>query len=88
VSSGLQVQRTELAWLRTTLSCWAVALLAAKIAFPYGVLALAGPVVVSAITYRRWLRLRSDYPPPGLSAAEAFLLTAACVVLAVGCLMV
>jgi Domain of unknown function (DUF202) len=85
---GLQVQRTELAWVRTTLACWAVALLTAKIAFPYGALSLAGPVIVSAINYVRWRRLREDHPPPRLSLAEAGLLTAACVVLAVGCMMV
>lgn len=88
MSSGLQVQRTELAWLRTSLSCWAVALLTAKIAFPYGAISLAGPVVVSAINYGRWRRLRHDFPPPRLSRAEAGLLTVACVVLAVGCLLV
>jgi Mg2+/citrate symporter len=85
---GLQVQRTELAWVRTTLSCWAVALLTTKIAFPYGALSLAGPTIVSAINYMRWRRLREDHPPRRLSVAEAGLLTVACVVLAVGCLMV
>jgi hypothetical protein len=88
MSSGLQVQRTELAWLRTTLSCWAVALLTAKIAFPLGTLALAGPIIISAINYGRWRRLRGEYPPSRLSYAEAGLLTVACVVLAIGCLMV
>lgn len=86
--SGLQVQRTELSWLRTTLSCWAVALLTTKIAFPYGAVALGGPVIVSAINYVRWRRLRSDHPPPRLSPAEAGLLTFACVLVAVGCLLV
>jgi hypothetical protein len=85
---GLQVQRTELAWVRTTLSGWAVALLTTKIAFPYGALSLAGPIVVSAVNYVRWRRLRGDHPPPKLSLAEAGLLTAACVVLAIGCLLV
>jgi Mg2+/citrate symporter len=88
MSSGLQVQRTELAWLRTTLSGWAVALLTAKIAFPYGTLALAGPIIVSAVNYGRWRQLRDEYPPPRLSRTGAGLLTVACVILAVGCLMV
>jgi uncharacterized membrane protein YidH (DUF202 family) len=88
MSSGLQVQRTELAWLRTTLSCWAVALLTAKIAFPYGTLALGGPIIVSAINYERRRRLRGDHPPPRLSYTEAFVLLVACVVLAIGCLTV
>lgn len=88
MSSGLQVQRTELAWLRTTLACWAVALLAAKIAFPYGMVSLGGPIVVSAINYVRWRRLRDDHPPAPLSRAGAGLLTVACVLLAIGCLVV
>lgn len=88
VSSGLQVQRTELAWTRTTLASWALALLTAKIAFPAGTLALAGPVVVSAIAYRRRRRLRSEPPPPSLSRAEAGMLALACAVAAVGSLLV
>lgn len=88
VSSGLQVQRTELAWARTTLASWALALLTAKIAFPAGTLALAGPAVVSAIAYRRRRWLRSGHPPPSLSHAEAGLLALACAVVAAGSLLV
>lgn len=77
MNSGLQGQRTELAWLRTMLSSWAVAVLTARVAFPVGIIALTGPVAVTAIGHarRRWLR---DEPPPALSRVVAALMVTAC----------
>ncbi|GAA0330357.1 hypothetical protein NE235_31835 [Actinoallomurus spadix] len=79
MSSGLQAQRTELTWRRAVLSCWAAGLLAVKIAFPLGIVALLGPLVVTVVAYRRrrWLRGRSE--PPVLSRVEGLLLAGACV---------
>jgi uncharacterized membrane protein YidH (DUF202 family) len=82
VSSGLQAQRTELAWLRTALSCWAVGLLALKIAFPTGAVALLGPLIVTVIAHRRRRRLRAYGDPPPLSRVEGVLLAGACLVIA------
>jgi hypothetical protein len=82
MSSGLQSQRTELAWLRTMLSSWAVALLTARAAFPVGVLALTGPVAVTAIAHARRRRLKDDGIPPALTRGGAMLVAAACIVIA------
>ncbi|MFL6052644.1 MAG: DUF202 domain-containing protein [Actinoallomurus sp.] len=88
MSSGLQAQRTELTWLRTTLSCWAVGLLTLKIAFPVGAVALLGPLIVTVVAYRRRRRLRAYGEPPALSPAEAALLAGACMVIAIAGAMV
>ncbi|MCO6007642.1 DUF202 domain-containing protein [Actinoallomurus purpureus] len=83
MSSGLQAQRTELAWLRTTLSSWAVGLLALKIAFPVGAVALLGPLAVTVVAHRRRRRLRAYGVPPPLSRAEGMLVAGACAVIAI-----
>lgn len=82
MSAGLQAERTELAWRRTTLSSWAVALLAARISFPLGAVALAGPLTLTAIFFARRRRLRSTGAPPVLSRTEAAVAVLACVVIA------
>jgi hypothetical protein len=83
MSSGLQRQRTELAWLRMILSCWAVAVLTARVTFPVGILAVTGPVAVTAIAQARRRRLRGEGTPPTLSRVVAVLVVVACVVTAV-----
>ncbi|WP_433182047.1 DUF202 domain-containing protein [Actinoallomurus sp. CA-150999] len=82
MSSGLQAQRTELAWLRTTLSCWAVGLLAFKIAFPVGAAALLGPVTLTVVAYRRRRLLRTEAPPP-MSRVQGVLAVGTCLVIAI-----
>lgn len=82
MSSGLQAERTELAWRRTALSSWAVALLATKTAFPVGAAAFAGPLTLTVIFFVRRRRLRSVGEPPSLSPTEAALATLACMVVA------
>lgn len=79
--SGLQSQRTELAWLRTMLSSWAVAVLTARVAFPVGIIAMTGPVAVTVIAHRRRRRLAGGGTPPSLSRGTAVLAAAACVVI-------
>jgi hypothetical protein len=81
-TGGLPGQRTELAWLRTILSSWAVAALAARTAFPIGVIAVAGPVAVTVIAHARRRRLRQDGAPPPLPRTVAMLLAVACVMVA------
>ncbi|MEV5706296.1 DUF202 domain-containing protein [Actinoallomurus sp. NPDC052274] len=83
MSSGLQAQRTELAWLRTALSCWAVGLLAVKIAFPVGVVALPGPLVVTVVAYRRRRWLRGPGEPPTMTRMEGVLVAGACAWIAI-----
>ena len=83
MNSGLQRQRTDLAWLRVILASWAVVVLAARVALPVGVLALAGPVALTAIAQTRRRRLRDDGAPPALSRGMAVLMAAACVLTAV-----
>jgi lysylphosphatidylglycerol synthetase-like protein (DUF2156 family) len=83
VSAGLQSQRTELAWLRTMLSSWALAVLTARTAFPVGVIAVTGPVAVTVIAHRRRRRLAAEGTPPSLAPATAVLLALACVLLGV-----
>lgn len=82
-ASGLQSQRTELAWLRTVLSSWAVAALTARMAFPVGIIAVTGPVAVTVIAHARRRRLRKKGVPPELSRRAAVLLAVACVLVAV-----
>ncbi|MEV0404704.1 DUF202 domain-containing protein [Actinoallomurus sp. NPDC050550] len=82
MSSGLQAQRTELAWLRTTLSCWAVGLLAFKIAFPVGAVALLAPVTLTVVAYRRRRLLRTDVPP-SMSRVQGVLAVGTCLVIAI-----
>jgi hypothetical protein len=81
--SGLQRQRTELAWLRTVLSSWAVAALTARTAFPVGIVAVTGPVAVTVIAHARRRRLRENAVPPTLSRTAAVLLAVACALIAV-----
>ncbi|MCW2946147.1 MAG: hypothetical protein JWR24_2864 [Actinoallomurus sp.] len=84
MSSGLQEERTELAWLRTMLSCWAAALIAAKISFPVGTLAIMGPVAVTTVAHLRRRRLKGGgSPPPALPPAAAALVAASCVIIAI-----
>ena len=83
MSSGLQAERTELAWLRTTLSCWAVGLIALKIVFPVGAPVLLGPMIVTVVAHRRRRRLRARGVPSPLSRTEGMLVAAACVAIAV-----
>ncbi|GAA4636466.1 hypothetical protein GCM10023196_086340 [Actinoallomurus vinaceus] len=83
MSSGLQAQRTELAWLRTALSCWAVGLLAFKIAFPVGAAALLAPVTLTVIAHRRRRLLRANGAPPPMSRMEGVLAVGTCMVIAV-----
>jgi amino acid permease len=82
MSSGLQGERTELAWLRTLLSAWASALIVMKIVFPLGIVAVIGPAAVTVIAWRRrrWLK---EAVPPALPYEAAALVSAACVVVAV-----
>jgi lysylphosphatidylglycerol synthetase-like protein (DUF2156 family) len=83
MNSGLQRQRTDLAWLRLILASWAVVVLTARVALPVGVLATAGPVAVTAIAQARRRRLRADGTPPALSRRVAVLMVTACVLTAV-----
>ncbi|MCO5991835.1 hypothetical protein [Actinoallomurus rhizosphaericola] len=83
MSSGLQAQRTELTWLRALLSSWAAGLLAVKIAFPAGAVALLGPLAVTAVAYRRRRWLRGHAEPPPMSPVEGLLLAGACVWVAI-----
>jgi hypothetical protein len=88
VSSGLQGQRTELTWMRTTLSSWAVAVLTARMAFPVGVIAVTGPVAITAIAHARRRRLRTSGPPPPLSRGTALLLSVAGVTIALAAALI
>jgi lysylphosphatidylglycerol synthetase-like protein (DUF2156 family) len=83
MNSGLQRQRTDLAWLRLILASWVVVVLAARIALPVGVLALIGPVAVTAVAQVRRRRLRDDGTPPALSRGVAVMMVVACVLTAV-----
>lgn len=82
-TSGLQRQRTELAWLRTVLASWAVAALTARMAFPVGIVAVTGPVAVTVVAHARRRRLRERSVPPALSRTAAVFLAVACVLIAV-----
>jgi len=79
MSAGLQSQRTELAWLRTTLSAGGATAIAARGAFPVALLALAGPVAVTLVAHARRRRLAEEGVPPALTAAQAMPVAAACV---------
>lgn len=81
--AGLQSQRTELAWLRTMLSSWAVAVLTARTAFPVGMIAVTGPVAVTVIAHRRRRRLAGSVTPPSVSRGTVLLLAAACAAIGV-----
>jgi hypothetical protein len=82
VSDGLQRQRTELAWLRTTLSAWAVAALMVRLDFPVGVLAVTGPVAVTVIASAQRRRLANGDAVRALTRRWALLVTAACALIA------
>jgi hypothetical protein len=82
VSPGLQAQRTELTWLRTTLSSWVVAVLTARVAFPAGIVAVTGPVAITALAHARRRRLRTSDPPPVLSRRAVVLVAGAHVLIA------
>ena len=83
MSGGLQQQRTELAWLRTMLSSWMVAVLTTRVAFPLGIIAMTGPVAVTAIAHARRRRLSREGTPPVLPRSVATLVAAACVMIAI-----
>ncbi len=87
MSSGLQGERTELAWLRTMLSAWAAALLAMKIVYPLGLVAVIAPATVTVIAWRRrrWLK---EQVPPALPYEAALLMSAGCVVVALAAMFV
>jgi uncharacterized membrane protein YidH (DUF202 family) len=87
MSSGLQAERTELAWLRTTLSSWAVAVLTARVAFPVGIIAVTGPVAVTVIAHARRRRLAREETPPALPHGTATLTAVACAAIAVAALL-
>jgi hypothetical protein len=78
VSSGLQAQRTELSWLRMTLTAWGVAVLAVRVDPAVAPLVLAGPVTVSVVAHTRRRRLAKAEVPPALTAAEALPVAVAC----------
>ena len=82
MSDGLQRQRTELSWLRTTLSAWAVAALLVRLDFPVGVLAVTGPVAVTMIASAQRRRLGEADAGGTLTRRAALLLTAACTLIA------
>jgi hypothetical protein len=84
MSPGLQGQRTELAWLRMTLSSWTVTALTVRLAFPLGLLAVTGPLALTAVAHARRRRLRAGGTPPALSRRIAMLTAAACVLIALG----
>ena len=81
MSSGLQGERTELAWLRTMLSSWMAGLIATKVSFPQGILALVAPVAVTVVTCVRRRRLKG-VAPPALTARAAALTVGACAAVA------
>jgi lysylphosphatidylglycerol synthetase-like protein (DUF2156 family) len=83
MTSGLQRERTDLAWLRLVLSCWAMVVLTARVTLPVGVLAVTGPAAVTAIAEVRRRRLRGDGTPRTLSPAAAMLMVIACMMTAV-----
>ena len=87
MSAGLQAERTELAWLRTTLSSWAVAVLTARVAFPVGIVAVIGPVAVTVLAHARRRRLARDGSPPSLARDTAILTALACAAIAVTALL-
>ena len=84
MSPGLQGQRTELAWLRMTLSSWTVTALTVRLAFPLGLLAVTGPLALTAVAHARRRRLRAGGTPPALSRRVAMLTAAACALIALG----
>jgi hypothetical protein len=69
--------------MRTTLSCWAVGLLAFKIAFPVGAVALLAPVTMTVVAYRRRRLLRADGVPPPMSRLQGVLAVGTCLVIAI-----
>jgi hypothetical protein len=82
VSSGLQGERTELAWLRTALASWAAALITTRAAFPLGAIALLASITVTVVAGVRRRRLKDPGAPPALSYKAALALTCACTLIA------
>ncbi|MDN3356960.1 hypothetical protein [Actinomadura sp. DC4] len=80
-AAGSQRQRTELAWLRMTLSSWAMAVLTARTTFPAGLIVVAGPAALTAIAHARRRRLGEDAAPAALRRETAMLLAVACAAL-------
>lgn len=82
MSSGLQGERTELAWLRTTLASWAAALITLRAVFPSGAVALVGSATVTVVACVRRRRLSEPGVPAVLSIGVALFLSCACVLVA------
>jgi lysylphosphatidylglycerol synthetase-like protein (DUF2156 family) len=80
--SGLQSERTDLAWLRTMLTCWATTLVAMRMALPLGAATVVGPVTVTAAGWMRRRRLKRAGTPPALSKGAAAITAGACLLVA------
>ncbi len=87
MTSGLQAERTELAWLRTMLSSWATTLIALKVVFPAGVLSLIAPVALTVIACGRRRRLKGAGSPPALHRGVAAAVAGACALVAVAVIL-
>lgn len=87
MSAGLQDERTELAWSRTALTCWVVALITLRTGLPWSAVALIAPVTMTVIALARRRHLASASVPAALDDGVAAVMAAACALVAiVGCL--